>query len=145
MNKINCILARATIQDHLEPEQFHWGCKSPNQVPWSSSVHSLLSELSAVWEEGKDSISEELFPCYLLHFPSCKTSANSFAFTLQRESNGDFHRSSLCRISFPAERHWINPSSSRFVQNSVLLGAGAWHEGKERGVAACASSGVWLQ
>lgn len=44
----------------------------------------------------------------LLHLP----------FILQRKSNGDFHKSSLCRISFPAERHWINLPSSRFVQNS---------------------------
>lgn len=42
----------------------------------------------------------------LLHLP----------FILQRKNNGDFHRSSLCRISFPAERHWINLPPSRFVQ-----------------------------
>lgn len=46
----------------------------------------------------------------LLHWP----------FILQRKRNGDFHRSSPCRISFPAERHWINLPSSRFVQNSVF-------------------------
>lgn len=81
INKINCILMRNMIQDHLEPKQFYLGHESPSQVPWSSWVHSLLSELPAVWEECKDSISEETFPSYLLHFPCCRTSACSFAFT----------------------------------------------------------------
>lgn len=121
MNKINCILMRDTIQDHLEPEQFHLGYKSPTQVPWSSSVHSLLSELPAVWEEGKDSISEEPFSCYLLHVPCCRTSACSFAFTFYtseeeqwwlwqeqplqnqlpcRETGSTSHLPDLCKIQF---------------------------------------------
>lgn len=92
------------IQDGLESKQFHLGHKSPTQVPWSSSVHSLLSELPAVWEEGKEHSwrASPLFSCTsppaeplptLLHLP----------FILQMKSNGDFHRSSLWRITFPAE------------------------------------------
>lgn len=103
MNKINCILMRYMIQDGLEPKQFHLGHKSPAQVPWSSSVHSLLSELPAGWEEGKDSISEEPFPSYLLPFPCCRTSACSFAFA--------FHTSE-------EEQWWL--SQEQPLQNQLL-------------------------